>query len=96
MTVKLAYYKVHREIDFYYMQQKKETEEFIHLTEHGVSCEIRKYTWKQVHDISYKPFSSGEGLLYLHTFQGMFSYRVKDDPSQALRFAENYLEKYTR
>ncbi|WP_342526183.1 hypothetical protein MKY84_11680 [Chryseomicrobium sp. FSL W7-1435] len=96
MTVKLAYYQVHREIDFYLMQRNQETENFLHVTDIGVSCAIRKYTWHQVYDISYKPFSSGEGLLYLHTYQGMFSYRVKEDPSPFLTFAEFHLDQQKR
>lgn len=88
MTIQLAYYEVRRHIDFYFVQQSVESEKFLHGTDEGIRCAVRQFSWKQLHDISYKPFSSGEGLLYLHTHQGMFSYRVKDNPTTFLRFAE--------
>lgn len=93
MTVKLAYYEVRRHIDFYLVQQNEEQEQFLHGTTEGVHCAVRTFTWKQLHDISYKPFSSGEGFVYLHTHQGMFSYRVKENPTPFLRFAEERIRK---
>lgn len=91
MTAKLAYYEVDRSIDFYFIQQQHEREHHLHISEQGLMCATRKFTWHQMHDISYKPFSSGEGFIYLHTYQGMFSYRVKENPEYFLRTAERWL-----
>lgn len=45
------------------------------------------YTTKQtfhlhhILDVSYRPFSGGSGLFYLHTNQGLFAYPIDVDPT---------------
>lgn len=93
MAHKIAYYQVERQIDFYFVQKREESTEYLHATPEGIFCNRRRYSWEQLHDISYKPFSSGEGLLYLHTFQGMFSYRVKDNPQHFVNYVKEQVER---
>ena len=44
---------------------------------------------EHVHDMSYKPFSSGAGFFYLHTTQGVFTYEVDTDPTNFIRTYKN-------
>ena len=47
-----------------------------------VTSNTHHFQLEHVLDISYKGFSNGEGHLYLHTNQGVFSYVITKDPSE--------------
>lgn len=64
----------------YYIKQEYE----LQLFTTQVKCNARSFTLEQVLDISYKPFSSEKGLLYLHTHQGVFKYEIQADPQRLL------------
>lgn len=89
MVYQIKYFEVSRQIDFYLKQKHDEQEKLLIISDQGLACARRSFTWKQLHDVSYKPFSSGEGLLYLHTYQGMFSYRIKDNPFEFLDYVRD-------
>ncbi|WP_017755274.1 hypothetical protein [Calidifontibacillus oryziterrae] len=46
-----------------------------------ISTKDKHFLLKDIFDISFKSFSSNEGLLYLHTNQGVYSFSVKENPS---------------
>ncbi|OZT12071.1 hypothetical protein CHN50_14360 [Priestia aryabhattai] len=76
----IMYSYVVRKVDRFQQHYiKKEYE--LQLCTNQVKCNARSFTLEQVLDISYKPFSSEKGLLYLHTHQGVFKYEIQADPS---------------
>ena len=44
-----------------------------------------RFKLEHVHDMSYRPFSNGDGLFYLHTNQGVFTYTIDADPTDFIR-----------
>lgn len=80
------YYKVKREISN--GEQKSVVDErSLYLSKEGIVTKYRQFLIADVHDISYKAFGEDGGLLYLHTFQGVFTYMVYSDP---ISFIEAY------
>ncbi|WP_028608663.1 hypothetical protein [Paenibacillus harenae] len=76
-----SYYKVEREITG--LEQKTVVQDrLMHLYEDKLVTRYREFPIGEVFDISYRPLGgSGEGLLYLHTKQGLFSYTVGKHPA---------------
>jgi len=77
---KIVYTVVRREIDYYYKLQKHATYHELTVTPQSVTTEIAEFTLNEVLDVSYKPFSSEAGILYLHTNQGVFPFNIHSNP----------------
>lgn len=54
-----------------------------------IKTEQHEFGIKEVFDMSYKPLGGEEGLLYLHTKYGVYSYMVRDHPKA---FIQKYKE----
>ncbi|WP_163102003.1 hypothetical protein [Peribacillus alkalitolerans] len=52
----------------------------IKLTAQYVETPSHQFSFENVHDVSFKEFSTKEGILYLHTSQGVFPFQVKERP----------------
>ena len=76
----MIYIEIERQIDFYFQMQQIEKQLEIELTIEGIRTAEKSFELQHVHDISYKPFSFGAGILYLHTNQGVFSFNVQENP----------------
>jgi hypothetical protein len=77
---KIVYTIVEREIDYYYQMQKYETHHELMITPQVVTSANKEFTIQDVSDVSYKPFSSEAGILYLHTTQGVFPFNIHSNP----------------
>ncbi|WOV88494.1 hypothetical protein QWT69_05090 [Sporosarcina oncorhynchi] len=75
----LTYFTIERSIEWF-QQKQKQTECTIYLHSEWVTTSNHSFTLQAVLDMSYKPFSDGSGLFYLHTNQGVFTYGVNTDP----------------
>lgn len=76
----LTYVLIERKMGWY-AQTTNRTVHHIHLYPTVISTESNKFKLEHVHDLSYKPFSGGTGLFYLHTNQGVFTFEVESNPS---------------
>jgi len=76
----IIYTEVERKIDFYYQMQKIVTQHELTVTPKAVTTTRNEFTLNQVLDVSYKPFSSEAGILYLHTNQGVFPFNIHSNP----------------
>lgn len=74
-------YKLVEKVTGWYAQTTHQTTHCIHLSIDTISTEKYNFPLDHVHDLSYKPFSNGAGLFYLHTNQGVFMFEVETDPT---------------
>ncbi|MGN7401578.1 hypothetical protein ACTHO0_17145 [Cytobacillus praedii] len=84
----LPYMVVSRSIDWN-KQHFIEREEKLILAEDKITSHINEFFLEEIWDISFRASSSEYGFFYLHTNQGLFSYRVKAEPSE---FMNKYQE----
>lgn len=85
------YYKVQREVTA--IEQKNiEYDRTLYLYEDKLMTQHREFSTEHIFDMSYRELSEEEGLLYIHSSQGVFSYAVKSDPSAFIEAFKN-LEK---
>jgi hypothetical protein len=84
----LTYILVER-IMGWYDQKTSRTIHQIHLYNDTISTAQHTFKLEHVHDMSYKPFSSGNGFFYLHTTQGVFSYEVDTNPTHFILTYKN-------
>ncbi|MBP1155747.1 MULTISPECIES: hypothetical protein [unclassified Paenibacillus] len=76
---KQPYYKVQREVSS--TEQKTVVHDrWLYLYEDKIVTGYRRFPIDEVFDMSYRRLGSEEGVLYLHTKQGVYSYTVKADP----------------
>jgi len=76
----IIYTEVERVIDFYYQMQKITSHHDLTVTPKTVTTARNEFTLSQVLDVSYKPFSTEAGILYLHTNQGVFPFNIHSNP----------------
>ena len=76
----ITYHLVER-IAGWYDQTTNRTAHCIHLNTDSISTAKNSFKLEHVLDMSYKPFSGGAGLFYLHTNQGVFMFEVDADPT---------------
>ena len=76
----IIYTEVERKIDLYYKMRKIATHHELTVTPETVKTTRNEFQLNQVLDVSYKPFSSEAGILYLHTNQGVFPFNIHTDP----------------
>jgi hypothetical protein len=74
------YYKIDREIS-HSGQQVVNHDRIMYLYLTKVMTEYREFLIEDVYDMSYRRIGEEEGILYLHTKQGLFPYNVRTDPT---------------
>ena len=77
----IIYIEIERKIDFYYQMQQIEMQYELLLNSDKITSASHQFELRNVHDISHKTFSFGGGILYLHTNQGVFSYKIQVNPA---------------
>jgi hypothetical protein len=77
----LTYFTIERSIDWF-EQKHMQTTRTLLLYEESIASSDQTFSLEHVHDISYRKFSNGTGLFYLHTNRGVFTYGVHDNPSE--------------
>ena len=77
----IIYIEVERTIDFYFQMQQTEKELELVMTTESIRSANHSFLLQHVHDMSFKPFSFGGGFLYLHTNQGVFTYKINVNPT---------------
>jgi hypothetical protein len=80
----LPYTVVSRSIEWN-KQHLIEREEKLILAEDKITSHINEFSLEEIWDISFRASSSEYGFFYLHTNQGLFSYRVKAEPSEFMK-----------
>ncbi|WP_444685037.1 hypothetical protein [Alkalicoccus luteus] len=85
------YYKVEREVTSI-DQQNVEYERVMHLYEDKLVTHRREFPAEIIFDMSFRELGESEALLYVHTSRGVFSYQVKQDPTNFIE-AFKQLEK---
>ncbi|MGZ9584368.1 hypothetical protein [Paenibacillus marinisediminis] len=74
------YYKVERVMSS--VEQKTVVyERTMYLYQDKLVTQHREFDIQNIFDISYRKLGADEGILYLHTKQGVFTYSLKADPS---------------
>lgn len=76
----LPFFKVERSVEWF-EQKQQQSAHAIHLYVEKICTPSHTFELTHVHDVSYRPFSNGDGLFYLHTNQGLFTFEVKTDPT---------------
>lgn len=61
------------------------------LYSYKIETEAHTFELEVISDISYKPFSTSGGLLYLHTNEGVFTYILEDDPKVFINAVKDLL-----
>lgn len=84
----LTYIVVEREMGWY-EQTTNRTEHTILLYPNTIATTKNKFKLEHVLDLSYKPFSGGTGLFYLHTHQGVFTFEIETDPADFISAYKN-------
>ncbi|MCE7793653.1 hypothetical protein K8O68_14605 [Salipaludibacillus sp. CUR1] len=85
------YFKVQREVNS--IEQKNvEDDRTLYLYEDKLMTKHREFPADKIFDMSFRKLPKGEGILFIHTSQGVFSYTVKKDPEEFIQ-AFKSLEK---
>ncbi|MCG7344542.1 hypothetical protein MHZ92_10375 [Sporosarcina sp. ACRSL] len=77
----LTYYTIERSIDWF-EQKHHQTFRTLLLYEESIASSDQTFSLNDVHDVSYRPFSNGTGLFYLHTNRGVFTFGVNENPNE--------------
>ncbi|MDN4606925.1 hypothetical protein [Sporosarcina highlanderae] len=77
----LPYFTVERSIDWF-QQKHQQSSNTLLLFEGSIKTKEHTFSLEHVHDVSYRAFSNGTGLFYLHTNRGVFTFEVKTDPNE--------------
>ena len=90
----IVYIEIERKIDFYFQMQQVEMKYELLLNGSGIHSARDQFELQHIHDISFKPFSFGGGILYLHTNQGVFPYKIPENPASFIEAFQSLKEKY--
>lgn len=89
--MKQAYSKVIREMKS--LTQTKTTEtRYLCLYENKITSKYREFPIHEMLDLSFKKMQDGEGILFLHTNHGVYSYHVLSSPSAFIETCKSYIE----
>jgi len=55
-------------------------EKYLRMYEDKITTSVLTFSLSNIHDISYRKLTKELGILYLHTNQGLFPYKVRDEP----------------
>lgn len=80
----LHYFTIERSIDWF-TQKHQQTTRTLLLYEESIATSENTFSLEHVHDVSYRPFSNGTGLFYLHTNRGVFTFGVIEDPNEFIK-----------
>lgn len=87
-VAKQSYYKVVRTV-FYTELRTEVDDRVMYLYPDKIKTKHREFAMDEVFDMSYRQIGGEEGMLYLHTNQGVFTYNVRTNPAVMLEaFAE--------
>lgn len=84
----MPYYKVEREMTGF-EQRTIIQDRLMYLYKEKIVTKYREFPIIEVFDLSYRSMGGDEGLLYLHTRQGVFSYTVSTDPNAFIQAYKN-------
>lgn len=82
----ISYFHIEHEIDYRGKFDIKTKHQII-LYKNRVVTASHQFILENVLDMSYKLFSNNDSLLYLHTNQGVFTYKLNCDPDE---FVNNF------
>ncbi|MFX3632759.1 MAG: hypothetical protein ACE3L7_06760 [Candidatus Pristimantibacillus sp.] len=86
------YYKVAREVTS--LEQKTVVQNrLMYLYKERIVTKYREFPIIEVFDLSYRSMGGDEGLLYLHTKQGVFSYTISTDPNSFIEAYKNLVRQ---
>lgn len=74
------YYKVERAVNRFSQNTHVHQREIILYATRIVST-YREFPIREVYDMSFKSMGEDQGILYLHTKQGVYPYSVEGDPA---------------
>lgn len=80
----LNYFTIERSIDWF-EQKQQQTVRTLLLFEESIISSDHTFSLEHVHDVSYRPFSNGTGLFYLHTNRGVFTFGVNENPKEFIK-----------
>lgn len=80
----LHYFTIERSIDWF-KQEHRQMTRTLQLYEESIASSDQTFFLEHVHDVSYRPFSNGTGLFYLHTNRGVFTFGVNEDPKEFIK-----------
>ncbi|MBH5317630.1 hypothetical protein I6N90_07420 [Paenibacillus sp. GSMTC-2017] len=72
------YYKVERKLNGLEMKTIRD-DRIMYLYANKIVTAHREFEIEDVHDLSFRQMGGDEGILYLHTKQGVFSYTLQGD-----------------
>ncbi|MBE1554252.1 hypothetical protein [Sporosarcina limicola] len=80
----ITYISVER-IAHWYEQKVYRSIHQIQLFSDVISTTKQTFQLEHIHDISYRPFSGGTGLFYLHTNQGVLTFEIDVNPAEFIK-----------
>lgn len=80
----LTYFTTERSIEWF-QQKQKQTARTLCLYKDSITSKDHIFLIDHVHDVSYRPFSNGTGLFYLHTNRGVFTFEVETPPDEFIK-----------
>lgn len=80
----IQYTIVHRSIHNF-VQEHEHYHYTLRLTQEAIISNTRCFKLDKILDLSYKPFTNGQGFLYLHADEGVFSFVISSDPTQFIQ-----------
>lgn len=83
------YYKIERKLNSTGQQYLTDEREMV-LYEDRLITHRREFPLMDVFDMSYRRLGAGEGLFYLHTSKGVFSYTIRHDPARFIRAFQDH------
>lgn len=87
-----SYVKIEREVTSI-KQVDTEDKRTLYLYPDRIVSKHRVFPIEEVSDISYRQFGQQNGLLYLHTNRGLFSYTVKSPPDDFLNTFKKHFKE---
>lgn len=90
--IKQSYRKVVREINS--IEQKRTTEtRYLTLYDDKITTKFREFPIQDVLDISFKKIQNNEGMLFLHTNHGVYSYHVPTNPVEFIEECKTSIKR---
>ncbi|WP_322904749.1 hypothetical protein [Paenibacillus campi] len=83
------YYKIERKLNSSGQHYLTDEREMV-LYEDRLVTYHREFSLTDVFDMSYRRLGAGEGLFYLHTSKGVFSYTIRHDPARFMHAFQDH------
>lgn len=91
MNIILKYEEVERKIDISGVTYVAQIYQ-LQLTAQGIYSFTSQFPHKETFDLSYKKFSNGNGMLYIHTIRGVFSFHIVEDANDFIRAYKKHMK----